>query len=549
MAAFSAACSRGSDFVGYSCGLPPPLPAVMTDPWNCGPRCFVDENLAGLPGGPTPLFDRPTDSTPGAQPAIVYPLAGSMHPLNLGGIDLQWRRGSVSQAYFRLRVVAATDPAVAYTLYLPCRAPPPIPSPPAVEECTYPISRALWTTIAADNPDGAIDLVMAGTDPAGTTIAQSPAVRIAFGPSSVKGGIYYWSSDGQGIFRALLGGGPGQSFIAPPVAGVFPCGGCHSVSHDGRVLAFSGERNAYSQDGTLAVVAVATPNPPLVGPALGVSGDGATMTLNRDGSLVLVSYGSTSDPGHVVVRETATGRELARRDPNPAAPGAGRIFFPEWSPDGHQIAATVSSGSMRPWIVTGGSIAVLSYSAGALGAPRIVVPQDDAAGLFHFYPTWSPDGVWIAFASAPLPGPSYGNPQSRLRLVGRDGGRVYELAQATQGLGKTSTYPKFAPVMQDQCSVLYLTFNSKLDYGLLLKNSLPGAAPQPQLWMTAIDLRALGSGDPSRPPVWLPFQQTQQSNLLGAWTARIVCSTQADCGPADAAICDTALGECVPKPP
>jgi hypothetical protein len=126
---------------------------------------------------------------------------------------------------------------------------------------------------------------------------------------------------------------------------------------------------------------------------------------------------------------------------------------------------------------------------------------------------------------------------------------VYELAQATQGLGKTSTYPKFAPVMQDQCSVLYLTFNSKMDYGLLLKNSLPGAAPQPQLWMTAIDLRALGGGDPSRPPVWLPFQQTQQSNLLGAWTARIVCGTQADCGPAATATCDPALGECVPTPP
>ena len=563
LAALGAGCGRGADFVGYACGQPPPLPMVASNPWNCGERCFVDENLAGLPGGPAPLFARPLDPAPGAQPAIVYPLAGAVFPLNIGGVDLNWRRGAGgAQMYFRLRIIAVADPGRAYTLYLPCRPPPPIPSPPAAEECVYPIGRALWTRIAIENPDAQVDLLVAGSDPAGTTTAESAALRIAFGPSSVEGGIYYWSSEGQGLFRALLGGGPGQAFLRPPLGGRFPCGSCHSVSHDGRLLAFSGEKNGYVGDGTLVVVPVAAPTAPVVGPAPGTGGDGAATSLNRDGSLVVVSAGTTADPGHLVVRDTATGAEVARRDPESAASGSGaRFFFPEWSPDGHAIAATQSSSAPHPWSVTGGSIVVLPFDraggaggaggGGRIGDGRVVVPQDDAGGLFHYYPAWSPDGAWLAFVSAPLPGPSYGNPQSRLRLVSQAGGPIHELARATQSIGKSSTYPKFAPVMQAGCNVLYLTFNSKLDYGFLVKNSLlaAGGAPLPQLWMAAVDLRALPGGDPSRAPVWLPFQQPQQTNLLGACTDRVLCAQQADCGAPTDATCDVARGECVATPP
>jgi hypothetical protein len=543
-------CRRETVVVGYACGRPPPLPVVANKPWNCGDGCFIDENLAGLPGGPERLFERPDDPAPDAQPVIVYPLAASMHPLNLGGLTVQWRRGGEAQAYFRLRVIAAeTSPERGYTFYIPCRHPPdiPSPSPPAPEECVYPLTRAAWTAIASENADGAVDLTIDGSDPAGATVARSAPVRIAFAPSSVQGGIYFLSGDRQGILRATLGAGAAQPFLSPLVAARFSCVGCHSVSHDGRVMAFSAQKTNYLYDGSLAALSVDAPEPLLLAPPLvGNGGDAATLALSRDGRQVLVSFGTNTDAGHLAVREIATGRELARLDP--AALRGGGFYFPDWSPDGQAIVGTVGPPGAHPWSVAGGSIVVLPYGGGRFGEARTVVPQDDRAGLFHYYPTWSPDGAWIAFVSAPLPGESYGNAQSRLRLISRDGGRVYDLDNASQGAGKTSTYPRFAPVMQDQCEVLYLTFNSKMDYGFLKNSARPKVgSPPPQLWMSALDLRALPSGDPSRAPVWLPFQEAQATNLLGAWTQQVVCRAQADCGPAAEAFCDTAQGVCVPK--
>jgi len=295
---------------------------------------------------------------------------------------------------------------------------------------------------------------------------------------------------------------------------------------------------------------VDAPEPLLLTPPLvSTGGDAATLALSRDGRQVLVSFGTVADAGHLAVRETATGREMARLDPA-SLPGGGGFYFPDWSPDGHTIVGTQGPPGAHPWSVAGGSIVVLSYGGGRFGDVRRLVPQDNDAGLFHYYPTWSPDGAWIAFVSAPLPGESYGNAQSRLRLVSRDGGRVYDLDNASQGPGKTSTYPRFAPVMQDQCEVLYLTFNSKMDYGFLKNSARPKVgSPPPQLWMAALDLRALPTGDPSRAPVWLPFQEAQATSLLGAWTQQVVCRAQADCGPATDAFCDTAHGVCVPTPP
>jgi len=123
---------------------------------------------------------------------------------------------------------------------------------------------------------------------------------------------------------------------------------------------------------------------------------------------------------------------------------------------------------------------------------------------------------------------SYNQAKARLRLVSRTGGTMYELGNATQGAGHTSTWPKFAPFVQAAGNIMFLTFNSKIDYGFLLVNSIRAAGGLPQLWMSAIDLRKLPSGDPSLPPVWLPFQDVAQQNHLGFWTEQVGCRVQTD---------------------
>jgi Tol biopolymer transport system component len=285
------------------------------------------------------------------------------------------------------------------------------------------------------------------------------------------------------------------------------------VSRNGAVIAFTAGDVADS--GFLRATTTADPTRPLFGPS-GMH-DSATVAASPDGARLLVSFDS-----RLVLREAATGTVLAEVDP--ALLGAGQhAYHPEWSPDGGQIAVTLSANPVKDWSVTSGSIAVIPYQGGRFGPARVVAPQDQSD--FNFYPTWSPDGRWIAFASAPLGTVSYDQAQARLRLVASTGGTVYELARATYQPGHTSTWPKFAPHMQANGNVMFVTFNSRIDYGFFLKDNATGGAPQ--LWLAALDLRKLPA-DPSSAPVWLPFQEVTQHNHLGFWSTQVGCRTETD---------------------
>jgi hypothetical protein len=252
--------------------------------------------------------------------------------------------------------------------------------------------------------------------------------------------------------------------------------------------------------------------------------------------------------GQLTVWDTVAGKPIGALDPAVLGTPDKKVFFPEFSPDGTEVVATLASRDERPWSVKDGSIAVFPFNDGKFGRATILVPKD--ASLIHFYPSWSPDGKWIVFASGPAAHNSYDSPDARLRLVARDGGKVYDLGKATGAAGKTSTWPKFAPFMQASGQVMFITFNSKLDYGFLLPNSrVQQDQMRPQLWFAAIDLRRLDSGDPSYAPVWLPFQDTRQRNHLGYWTEQVVCSptaTTAEGGCAQGEICDQ--GQCTYNP-
>jgi len=126
------------------------------------------------------------------------------------------------------------------------------------------------------------------------------------------------------------------------------------------------------------------------------------------------------------------------------------------------------------------------------------------------------------------PNRSYDQPNSRLRLAHFPDGRVYDLDRATQGVGLTSTLPKFAPLPTNGHNQLFITFNSKMPYGIEVPDNIPA-----QLWLSVLDFDRLPD-DPSSAPVWLPFQSFGQKNHLAYWTDRVPCRTDdstQQCGP------------------
>jgi Tol biopolymer transport system component len=317
------------------------------------------------------------------------------------------------------------------------------------------------------------------------------------------------------IYRMLFGGRKATPFITPnSKANRFECAGCHAVSRDGSYVAFAAQTDGYlyvtrGDDAERPVIAPAATNP---------QPNATNMTISPDGKRVLVSHGlpNQGSSGRLSVWRTDTGEKEAEIDAAALGLPGAKLFFPEWSPARDEVVATVAVQEVQPWSVADGHIVRFPFKDGKFGeATRVVLESKDE---FHYYPTWSPDGEWIAFVSAPsCGGASYGNgcvtydnQHSRLRLVRRNGGRIYDLARAT-GTENTSTWPKFAPFALDGCKTFFLTFNTRRGYGFLVPPSTPGNGGRPQLWMSRIDTAALETNpnaDPSSAPTWLPFQDT-----------------------------------------
>jgi hypothetical protein len=492
------------------------IPSLPPEWGTCDPnifRCFQDPALPASPPV-SGLFSGTADPDPTAKPTIIYPLAGSMHPINLADITFQWLRGqTAAQTVFRIRLKRVNGDV--FEFYVPCNRPPTL-GPPVSAQCIYQLPPGAWIDMATITRGETLTVDLAAVNPTRPgVVATSDSMTISFSPESLRGGFYYWSTSIQGTMRLLFGARTVQPFIIQhsPSNPTSLCSGCHTVSRDGSTIAFTAGDNPAT--GVLRIAPTSDPSKAFF-PSSAMH-DSATLALNHDGSRVLVSVG-----GQLVLRDTATNAmlgEVAGALLGPSQHG----YFPEWSPDDTSIVITLSAQGVSDWSVSTGAIAVLPYNNGAFGPVEEIVPTGTE---FNFYPTWSPDGHWIAFSTAPV-GPqqtSYIQTNARLRLANRDTHEIFELTNATSKAGRTSSGPKFAPFPQAG-GLMFLTFHSQNDYGFFLPNNAGGS---PQLWITAIDPRlAQAGGDPSSAPVWLPFQSVKERNYMGCWSERVGCRLDA----------------------
>jgi WD40-like Beta Propeller Repeat len=530
-------------------GLPPGARSGGTAGFNAGPSLFVDPSLPAQT--PSQFGGAPG---PDATPSVVYPLAGSMHPINLGDITFQWSQGKPRNTVFRIEVTA---PSASYDFFVPCTR----------AQCIYQMPSQAWLAMASAARGQTVTFTVAGSDGRGGPVSTSAPITISFSPEAVRGGLYYWSTRLRGVYRLTFGARKALPYIQPssptnPAA----CAGCHSVSRDGRRIAFTAVPAAEGAFGGLAVAPTDDPGRRTVDPRRGVT-DSSVPALSPDGSRVAVVLDSgyaASGAKAFIIRETDGGAEINRLGVGHPFLGPNRFAtFPEWSPDGQSIAITV--GTTAPPRANYGAtalltsdIAILPYNDGALGPATVLVPA--SGGEYHFYPSWSPDGKWLVFATAKMGGPteddkSPANRTARLRLVEVATGRVYELGAATQGSSSTSTWPKFTPFAQQSGDLLFIAYSTKIDYGYVLQQQslkdgqTPAGSPpgwkHPQIWMAAISLANLRAGqDPSYAPIWLPYQETTQDNHIPYWTEVITCQGNVDqAGCNDDEIC-TPEGTC-----
>jgi hypothetical protein len=500
-------------------------------PYSCVDHCQIEQDAPSDAGD---WFANP-ESQLGDAPRVVYPLADSIHPKDLSQLTVQFRRGRSDFSLFRLRI-AARDGSVAYDFFTRCLV-------VDGDGCRYLLQGDTWNAARDELEDVPVVLTVTGATARRGVIKTSEPLEMLIAPSELQNkGFYYWTSvpiysgdepgTATGIFRLPFGADRAEPFIMPGTAtNERDCGACHSVSRDGSTIAFTArnenDSGADQRSGVLVTSRTTRPESPLVQPPMDSTYDSSMMALSSTGQYVLVAYDD-----RLVLRSATDASATPLAMLTKADLDEKIAYFPEFSRDDDAVVVTLSDTPDSAIAVQSGDIAVIDVDlAGrSFGAPRIVVNGTDDE--FHFYPTWSPDQKYIAFASAPrglddngLVRKSYDQRHARLRLVSRDGSELYDLANATHLSDSWSTFPKFAP-FQSKGGLMFLTFNSKINYGLLLDNeSKPSDQDRlAQLWMSAIDVSKLPD-DPSSPPVWLPFQDASQSSHLGIWTDDVKCRT------------------------
>ncbi len=590
--------------IGSACR---PTDADLGGTWNCSPgqqsQCFYFDGALQTPSADggiqnssndavRALFNAAEDPDPANAPRIAYPLDETTEPIFLYDLDIQWHRLRIEQQYFRISVQSPKLPHGRYDIYTQCF--------PSHDGCHYSVpglppggTFTVWQSNVLGWLKGEdAELTVAASDGKGGPISVSAPVHLHFSSGAVTAGLYYWSAhppnappgspDEGTTYRLALGARTAAPFIRPGKENPDQCEGCHAVSRKGNMIAFTATDSLVGP-GSGSFIFKQTTNPTDALPPPGMN-DSAMIALNGDGSLAIVGVDNTS------VTPPQHGALYLRSLVTDVAPGLGTQidpallnnqggYFPDFSPDEKHIVVTLSDHPDSPWAVRTGSIATLDFEepSRTFSNLNVLVPMTDQE--FHYYPSWSPDNNWIVFVSAPVgsdpancrlstamppaydvtgavcvenslpacvcPPDSYDQPNSRLRLVHFPyDGHVYDLARATQGVGLTSTLPKFAPLDPNSPNPneFFLTFNSKMPYGIEVPDNSPA-----QLWMSVLDITRLPD-DPSSAPVWLPFQSFGQKNHLAYWTETVPCRTDVDpteeCGPDET--CDRTSQLCEP---
>ncbi|MET0386124.1 MAG: hypothetical protein ABW321_09215 [Polyangiales bacterium] len=362
--------------------------------------------------------------------------------------------------------------------------------------------------------------------PSGLVVRSAP-LQIEVRAATPQGALFAYSIRARGIVSAGLEQ-PRSSVLASP-ASESGCVGCHSVSRDGsRILAaVSGEPGVRQSE---------LPGRELT--ALSVDAGGAAVdyvfgSYDPTGARVALSLA-----GALYIVDANSGETLdVKRWPGSL------VTQPDWSPLGDVIAVSLSADEPGKKAASSDIARVKVQRDGRLGEPELIASDAAPRDVQRLFPSYSPDGGWIAFEQRMGKGRDEQN--GSLRLLASDGGESLVLARVAAAPELADGWPSWMPgANADQP---WLLFNSsRAAYGGMLE---PGRR---QLYASAIDLPLAAAGrDPSLGAFHLPFQDPAGSYRHVAWApSENSCVSQREqCDERDDD-CDTRIDEdcCSPQP-
>ncbi len=410
--------------------------------------------------------------------ALTYPADGVTVPRNVEGLAFAWS-GAAEVSRLRLRS-AITDISIFTT------------------EDSWTSTAELFTQIAATNTSGAVEVQVETGQWAGdslTDLASSQAQELRVNRLDVNGSVFYWATDKESIVRIPFGSSDATVYW-PEEEGAGPegppCVGCHVVNEAAQSMVVTHD----GINGVFTTVEISDVESPYKRYTSDTEERVTFKDVSPDGEY-LVGAGN----GVLASWYMANGSRVDTYEQLDEW-----ITMPSFHPDGDRLVAVRSplGQTQSDMVFTGSEIVEIPWADGVIGEPEVLVAADETWN--HFYPTWSPDGRWLAFNRAE--GSGYANPAAELWILPAGGGSAIALDQAN-GDDVGNSYPRWAPLPDD--SVQWLTFTSTRDYPVLFGD-------RPNVWVTAVDEEVLAEGfDGSSPAFWLPGQDPDSDNHLAVW--------------------------------
>ena len=472
-----------------------------------------------LPPGVVGGFDGAGAGSAGI--ALVYPNPNAIVPHDLAPIDVQWN--GMSPVY---RVTFAVDNGNRLRGYVKSA------------DWIPPANEWAWLQDVAAGHSISLTVDGATIDGSGTPqgpLAGSTAQKLSVSHDDATGALFYFATTGDQVSgdgtleRLELGAQKADKYLNKSNDGNGQCVGCHALSRDGTRVAFTFLNLLGAGTGTTMSLGSVDATNPAVQQAT-ANTTAATSSFSPDGKQIVTAY-----DGKLSIRDAVTGALVTD------ITTTGTAMFPDWSPDGSTIvfvrSATPCTAGQPNFgqssiYAYGGSLVSVTSSGGTWGGEKVLLQA--ATGENNYYPSFSPDGKWIAFTRALTStksswsiansactgqdgsGLSYDNPSATVWIMPAGGGGATALTQANGAAMKTNSWPKWGPKADGD--FLWLSFSSTREYG----NVLPAAMAHHQIWITAIPRTVdVSNGDPSTPAVWFPFQDTATKNHIGVWSVKV----------------------------